>query len=166
MKSLIRELNGYRLIYEPSHPKAMKSQNWEGYVYEHIVVAEKFLGRNLRENEEVHHLDENRANNRQENLLVLEDSQHHKLHGWLTYGSQRKKPEYCLICGKVIQGEAASYCSYECCKFAFRVTQRPSKEVLQNEINSMSLLQVGKKYGVSDNAIRKWMKSYNITKGP
>ena len=40
-----RELNGYIVVYMPEHPKAMQSDNWLGYVYEHIVVAEKHLGR-------------------------------------------------------------------------------------------------------------------------
>lgn len=41
MKRSIRELNGYRVIYLPEHPKAMTSNNWLGYIYEHIVIAEE-----------------------------------------------------------------------------------------------------------------------------
>ena len=37
---------------------------------------------------------------------------------------------------------------------------RPSKEELDIMLSSMSYCAVGRKYGVSDNAIRKWIKSY------
>lgn len=33
-------------------------------------------------------------------------------------------------------------------------------EQLQNELHTTSMVQVGKKYGVSDNTIRKWLKKY------
>jgi len=42
----------------------------------------------------------------------------------------------------------------------FRKVERPSYEQLQSELEEMSMVQVGKKYGVSDNAIRKWLKTY------
>lgn len=43
-----------------------------------------------------------------------------------------------------------------------KVANRPTKEVLLNEINCMSFVKVGKKYGVSDNTIRKWCKYYKL----
>lgn len=45
---------------------------------------------------------------------------------------------------------------------ATRKVDRPSKEVLEKEIESNSWSALGKKYGVSDNAVRKWAKSYGI----
>lgn len=75
-----RRLNGYIMVYEPGHPKAMTSDNWKGFVYEHILVAERDLKRPIKDNEDVHHLDFNRANNTPSNLIVLEKSQHTKLH--------------------------------------------------------------------------------------
>jgi hypothetical protein len=41
-----------------------------------------------------------------------------------------------------------------------RKVERPSYEVLLEEIKNNSFLAMGRKYGVSDNAIRKWIKSY------
>ena len=38
----------------------------------------------------------------------------------------------------------------------------PRKEVLIEEIKTTSFVQLGKKYGVSDNAVRKWAKNYGI----
>jgi HNH endonuclease len=41
-----------------------------------------------------------------------------------------------------------------------RKVERPSYEQLMAEVSSMSFLAVGRKYGVSDNAIRKWIRWY------
>ncbi|MGD0511221.1 MAG: hypothetical protein ABSA33_05270, partial [Candidatus Micrarchaeaceae archaeon] len=77
------EPHGYVLVYIPNHPRAQKSGSYEGYVFEHIVVAMNKLKRELFPREEVHHLDQNKHHNRWANLLVLHGSQHAKLHRWL-----------------------------------------------------------------------------------
>jgi len=41
-----------------------------------------------------------------------------------------------------------------------RKVKRPAYEQLQNEIKELGFTGTGKKYGVSDNAIRKWIKFY------
>lgn len=41
-----------------------------------------------------------------------------------------------------------------------RKVQRPSLDVLKKEIDELGYSATGRKYGVSDNAIRKWIKSY------
>ena len=43
----------------------------------HRVVAEKMLGRALRPGEVVHHIDENKLNNRPENLMVFSSQAEH-----------------------------------------------------------------------------------------
>jgi HNH endonuclease len=43
---------------------------------------------------------------------------------------------------------------------ARRKVERPSYEQLMVDVDSMSLLAVGRKYGVSDNAVRKWIRWY------
>ena len=51
----------------------------------------------------------------------------------------------------------------EDCHFKQRkVSDRPSKETLLKDIYDMSFVKVGEKYGVSDNAIRKWCKYYKL----
>lgn len=42
-----------------------------GYAYEHRVVAERVLGRQLKSDEIVHHIDENKQNNDPSNLKVV-----------------------------------------------------------------------------------------------
>lgn len=41
-----------------------------------------------------------------------------------------------------------------------RVKKRPTYEVLQKNVNDLGYSATGRKYGVSDNAIRKWIKFY------
>lgn len=43
-----------------------------------------------------------------------------------------------------------------------KCTNKPTKEQLIQDIESMSMVKVGKKYGVSDNAVRNWCKNYEI----
>jgi transposase-like protein len=41
-----------------------------------------------------------------------------------------------------------------------RKVERPSHEQLLADLESMSYCAVGRKYGVSDNAVRKWLRWY------
>ena len=41
-----------------------------------------------------------------------------------------------------------------------KVKNRPKKEDLENNIKELGYVGTGKKYGVSDNSIRKWLKRY------
>jgi len=56
----------------------------EGREYEHRAIMEKHLGRRLKDEEVVHHIDGDRANNAISNLMLFpNDSEHHKYHGEL-----------------------------------------------------------------------------------
>ena len=69
--------SGYWSIYSPNHPRV----NSKNHVYEHILEAEKMLGRYLTKNERVHHIDGNKLNNKHKNLVILKNiSKHAKLH--------------------------------------------------------------------------------------
>lgn len=66
-------MNGYIAVYMPEHKRAFNN----GCVYEHILVAENMLGRELKQDECVHHIDKNRTNNDKSNLMVFSNSQSH-----------------------------------------------------------------------------------------
>lgn len=48
--------------------------------HEHRVIAEEKIGRKLKRGEIVHHIDGNKANNHPDNLQVMTQSEHIKLH--------------------------------------------------------------------------------------
>lgn len=73
------------------------------------------------------------------------------------------KREYCIVCGKeLFEIGVEKYCSIDCRAFSDRRVDRPSKEVLEKEMAEMPLTALGKKYGVSDAAVKKWAKIYGI----
>ena len=77
----------------------------------------------------------------------------------------RKRPEvqssqYCLDCGVRITN-GASRCK-NCHDKHQRVVDRPTREELKILIRNFTFVALGKRYGVSDNAIRKWCKQYNL----
>jgi hypothetical protein len=68
------------------------------------------------------------------------------------------KFDVCSVCGKKKRRNVLA-CSPECSAIKRRkIRERPSKEQLLDELKTTSYVQVAKKYGVSDNAIRKWIK--------
>ena len=54
------------------------------------------------------------------------------------------------------------FCSYRCTQIFQRKTKRPSKMKLKKEITLYSWCALGRKYKVSDNAIRKWARRYQL----
>jgi hypothetical protein len=52
----------------------------DGYVREHRLIAEKSIGRTLDRTEVVHHKDGDRLNNHADNLEVMSQSEHMRLH--------------------------------------------------------------------------------------
>lgn len=84
----------------------------------------------------------------------------------LTYPirSYNKNQHYCIDCGTEISTTAIR--CFECENKRKRIiTNRPSKEELKELLLNYNgnFTQVGKLFGVSDNAIRKWCKKYNLS---
>lgn len=72
---------------------------------------------------------------------------------------------YCVDCGKHITKGCTRCvrCNNKQNKTRFKkVKNRPSKEELLELIKTKTFVEIGKMYGVSDNAIRKWCKTYDL----
>ena len=95
-----------------------------------------------------------------------------------THCGRKNRPALnCLRCGVGFapQTSAQKYCSAECGRRWDRnglprpggrkVRERPQYELLLAEIAATSWSAVGRKYGVSDNAIRKWVRAYEREDG-
>ncbi len=59
--------SGHIWVYNPDHPSCTK----KGYVLEHRIMVEKYIGRYLRPNEIVHHKNKIKSDNRISNLEIV-----------------------------------------------------------------------------------------------
>ena len=142
----VRYSNGYKVIYEPMNTSSMTSKNWNGWIYEHIKVAEKMYGRKVLDGEEVHHKDFDKLNNSEDNLEILTSKEHMRLH----HSSQRK-----CVCGKIIRRKRHTFCSKDC-RYK-HTTKFPGCDELKTIIaDKKPFTQIATNIGVSSNAIKKW----------
>jgi hypothetical protein len=83
----------------------------------------------------------------------------------------RKKPRRCPTCEELFRPSQREqrYCSHRCWSRSEalaagnrrrRKVVRPSYEQLLADLRELSWVAVGAKYGVSDNAVRKWLQRY------
>lgn len=76
---------------------------------------------------------------------------------------KQKTFNHCKECGKIIS-RGATYCvdCFSQIRENERKNTRPDRDELKKEIRSIPFTTIGKEYGVSDNAIRKWCDAYNL----
>lgn len=67
---------GYILIYKPDHPFADN----KGHIREHRLVMEKHLSRYLTSEEDIHHINGIKDDNRIENLQLMTNNKEHMQH--------------------------------------------------------------------------------------
>ena len=70
---------GYWLVFVPQHPKSFAG----GYYYEHRLIVERRVGRVLKSWESVHHLNEIKEDNSEDNLFLCSRDEHDNAI-WLT----------------------------------------------------------------------------------
>ncbi|HWH93671.1 MAG TPA: HNH endonuclease signature motif containing protein [Baekduia sp.] len=95
-------------------------------------------------------------------------------------GRQNRKERRCRQCDEVFQPRTSgqTYCSRRCgrqspgsraARSASRKVARPPYAQLVREVHALGWSAVGRRYGVSDNAVRKWVRQYererDVTRG-
>jgi hypothetical protein len=89
---------GYRKVQQKNHPRADR----DGYVFEHILVMEKKIGRYLERYEVVHHINGDRLDNRPENLDLMtrggHSYHHHKDDRFAKVDMSNRK---CCLCNGI-----------------------------------------------------------------
>ena len=139
---------------------------------------------------ELHHINGDRTDNRLENLQILCPNCHAQTEHYRgknkeryekkepksdielkqlyeekkneeTPAKQSKPKRYC-VCGNELGSKQHKYCSQECAHQA--VSKRPPVLELIEKLKECgnNLSAVGRLYGVSDNAVRKWLKLYKL----
>ncbi len=121
---------------------------------------------------ELDHIDGNRFNNSLVNLRLLCPNCHAQTSNYRGKNKRgRKQTEKndkgetvdkvlstpCKQCGR-LKHHTLTFCSQQCARLSQRKVNRPTKEELIEELKHSSFRAVGRKYGVTDNAIRKWLK--------
>ena len=152
----------------PGHPNV----NGDGYICEHILVAENILGRLLNGEEVVHHINKKRNDNKPSNLMVFASHRDHALYhsggnATVINGVWHTEPLHgkCKYCGADFIRDPSwkKFCCKECSDNYFKSKKIISDTDIQQIIQDLKETDgnfsfVSKKYNVSDNAIRHRLK--------
>ena len=77
-------------------------------------------------------------------------------------GGQKNRafPILCPICKKPVSQKGVK--CIECSHLEQRIVDRPDREEFKKMVYKESFVQIASRYGVSDKAISKWCKGYNL----
>lgn len=114
---------------------------------------------------EIHHEDGNYLNNKPENLKVLCPNCHALTPNYKALNSSKRernqtRKQYCIDCGVEV-----SYGALRCksCENKHRITIKPvTREELKKLIREETFVSIGKEFGVTDNAVKKWCVQYEL----
>ena len=136
---------------------------------------------------ELHHKDGNPYNNSLDNFEILCPNCHSQTENfrgritkqekkemmWIETNTQSKSKTksipkispntFCKCCGKNLTTKQKSFCSYKCMA-EWNAKNVPTKEeLIELKEKYKSNVRIGKAKGVSDNAVKKWFKKYNLS---
>ena len=187
MEEIWKDIEGYEGFYQVSNlgqvrsiPRMIKNHLYDGKIlspisngygymtvklckagvckkhYVHILVATAFL-KKTNKNLEVNHKNYNKKDNRSSNLEWVtheencEDARKH-------YGI-KKQIHVCPICGNQTSTEGCL--CIKCWKLKHE-KKIPNRNDLIQDLLIRNFIQIGLKYHVTDNAVRKWCKKYKL----
>jgi hypothetical protein len=144
---------GYQQFRDPEHPLSYSS---DGSVYLHRHIASLKIGRWLKSNEHVHHIDGNKLNNDPDNLQVLTNKEHGLLHNLSNTSTIS-----CTVCKTLFKqiNKTVKYCSTKCFHESTVKNNEITKELLDSLIPYNSWVSLGKKFNYSDVGIKKRAKA-------
>ena len=173
----------YKWIMVPNHPHATK----KGFIQEHRFVAEQILGRILKPEEVVHHIDRNTMNNSVDNLMVFASArEHNAFHlgaptwshdGLIWHSSTVIHTKRCALCKrkfiipKHTNINRRKYCSHTCARMASKhlfeeriigsneKIDRIQKMLFEHNGNFSAVARV---FGVSSSGIAKLLKTHGL----
>lgn len=127
--------------------------------YEHRLVAELAYG-TIPIGYHIHHRNGNHLDNSARNLQVLTPRKHAQAHK----GVRVERLLICDHCGKpFFTLENIRYCSQACNSHAQASKIKPDAATLLNLMTTVgNWRELGRMFGVSDNAVRKWAKNYHL----
>lgn len=110
---------------------------------------------------QLHHIDGNNNNNNLNNLQLLCPNCHSQTDNYCGNANKNKTKYYCPECGREIN-KGSARCSV-CAPYKRRKMPNITSTQLLNDFRELkSFIQVGKKYDVSDNSIKKWCKRVGL----
>jgi len=133
-KHKTRTSHGYILIFQPNHPRA----HINGYVYEHILIIEASIGRHIKRDEQIHHINKIKDDNRIENLLLCENQLEHirRDYGWTKIKNEWHKT--CNGCKKLLKlnenfylradNQTRFYVCKKCCAIKHKLKKYANKK--------------------------------------
>lgn len=144
----------------------------------HRLVMEQHLGRQLKEDEVVHHKNGNVLDNQIENLELMSWEEHDKVHKKILSELAEKVILACPVCGAQVQmrlrfyewrkahGQKAFYCSQKCQVTIPNKGQKRYKGGLDSVIRrgihkGLSGYQIAKKYSLNKKTVYNHIKSIN-----
>lgn len=144
------------------------------FLREHVLVAEKMLGRSLKPGECVHHIDGNKLNNNSNNLIVFASNADHVSHhkgaeiykdGDVWKSKPQIKKLICDFCGKEFNSpkgkriRKTTFCSNECYYKYMQKTEKTTEELVRELIIANgNFSYVAKQNKLSSNAIVKRLR--------
>lgn len=145
--------------------------------YVHVMVAEAFLVKRRPNQTEVNHKNGDKKDNIVENLewVTRQENMNHAIKTGLIYTPHRESIKNiqkvkCGYCGGYFKLNTYNqkFCTVKCSalnqkgRHRGRKVKRPNMEDLYEILKTRTFKSVGEDYGVTDNAVRRWCKDYNI----